>query len=86
VLLTPSGFNKGDLTEAMLLRLTPDGDVVEGDLTPTSEKWMHLEFYKQRPKAPSGVKRLRCENARGVRWYVSNVKNLVDRLSLERPS
>jgi len=51
VLMTPSGFNKGDLTEEMLVRLTPDGNVVEGELTPTSERWMHLEFYKQRPKS-----------------------------------
>ena len=49
--MTPSGYNKGDITEEMLVRLTPDGEVVEGDLTPTSEKWMHLEFYKQRPKS-----------------------------------
>lgn len=51
VLLTPSGFNKGDVTEEMLVRLNRDGEMVEGDLTPTSEKWMHLEFYKQRPKS-----------------------------------
>ena len=51
VLMTPSGFNKGDVTEDMLVRLSPDGEVVAGDLAPTSEKWMHLEFYKQRPKS-----------------------------------
>lgn len=51
VLMTPSGYNKGDVTADMLVRLDLDGNVVGGDLPPTSEKFMHLEFYKQRPKA-----------------------------------
>jgi len=51
VLMTPSGYNKGDVTVEMLMRLDMDGNVVEGEFTPTSEKFMHLEFYKQRPKA-----------------------------------
>jgi len=51
ILMTPSGFNKADVTPDMLVRLKDDGSVVEGDLAPTSEKWMHLEFYKQRPKS-----------------------------------
>lgn len=51
VLMTPSGYNKGDITAEMLVRLDLEGNVVEGDMAPTSEKFMHLEFYKQRPKA-----------------------------------
>ncbi|WP_162652928.1 class II aldolase/adducin family protein [Lentilitoribacter sp. Alg239-R112] len=51
VLMTPSGFNKGDITEDMLVRLDLDANVIEGDYGPTSEKYMHLEFYRQRPKA-----------------------------------
>ncbi len=51
VLMTPSNFNKGDITSEMLVRLSYDGKVIEGDLKPTSEKWMHLEMYKQRPKS-----------------------------------
>ena len=51
VLMTPSGVNKGDVREDMLVRLNLKGEVVEGDRTPTSEKWMHIEFYKQRPKS-----------------------------------
>ena len=51
VLMTPSGYNKGDITEDMLVRLDLDANVLEGDMAPTSEKYMHLEFYKQRSKA-----------------------------------
>ena len=51
VLMTPSGYNKGDVTAEMLVRIDLDGNVVEGDFPATSEKFMHLEFYKQRPKA-----------------------------------
>ncbi|MEP3279916.1 MAG: class II aldolase/adducin family protein [Stappiaceae bacterium] len=51
ILMTPSGYNKGDVTVDMLVRLDLDGNIVEGDLPPTSEKNMHLEFYRQRTKA-----------------------------------
>ncbi|MEM7444688.1 MAG: class II aldolase/adducin family protein [Pseudomonadota bacterium] len=51
VLMTPSGYNKADITEDMLVRLDMEGNVVEGDYPPTSEKFMHLEFYNQRPGA-----------------------------------
>ena len=51
VWMTPSNVNKGEVTEAMLVRLDLDGNVVEGERPPTSERWMHLEFYRQRPGA-----------------------------------
>ena len=49
VLVTPSGMNKGELEPEMLVRLSPDGKVLEGVLEPTSERFMHLELYRQRP-------------------------------------
>jgi L-fuculose-phosphate aldolase len=49
ILMTPSGMNKGEIEPEMLVRLSLDGKVVEGELEPTSEKFMHLEFYRQRP-------------------------------------
>ena len=51
ILMTPSGYSKGDISAEMLVRLDLDGNVVSGDLPATSEKTMHLEFYQQRPKA-----------------------------------
>ena len=51
VLMTPSGFNKGDVTEDMLSNLDLDGNVLSGEYAPTSEKYMHLEFYRQRSQA-----------------------------------
>ena len=54
VLVTPSGFNKGDVSADMLVRIGMDGEVLEGSLAPTSEKFMHLEMYKQR-KGVNGV-------------------------------
>lgn len=54
VLVTPSGFNKGDVTADMLVRINMEGEVLEGSFPPTSEKFMHLEMYKQR-KGINGV-------------------------------
>src|SRR5258708_20522022 len=49
ILVTPSGTNKGEIEPEMLVRLSLDGKVLEGDLEPTSEKFMHLLFYRRRP-------------------------------------
>ena len=51
IFMTPSGFNKGDISEDMLVELDIEGNVISGDLKPTSEKHMHLGFYKKRSKA-----------------------------------
>lgn len=47
--MTPTGVNKGDVTEDMLVCLDIEGNIVAGDREPTSERWMHLEAYRQRP-------------------------------------
>jgi L-fuculose-phosphate aldolase len=49
ILMTPSGVNKGEIEPEMLVRLDLDAKILEGELEPTSEKFMHLEFYRQRP-------------------------------------
>ena len=46
---TPSDLNKGQVTADVLVRIDFDGNVLEGERRPTSERFMHLEFYKQRP-------------------------------------
>ena len=48
LLVTPTGFNKADVTVGSLVRINMNGDVLEGNLKPTSERFMHLEMYKQR--------------------------------------
>ena len=47
-LITPTGVNKGDMTEDMLLTVDEQGQVLSGDLKPTSEMKMHLAVYRQR--------------------------------------
>ena len=49
ILVTPTGVNKGEIEPEMLVRLDLDAKILEGELEPTSEKFMHLEFYRQRP-------------------------------------
>jgi len=49
ILMTPSGMNKGEIEPEMLVRLNLEGRVLEGEFEPTSERLMHLEFYRQRP-------------------------------------
>ena len=48
ILMTPSGVNKGEVEPEMLVRLSLDAEVLEGDREPTSEKFMHLQFYRER--------------------------------------
>ena len=48
-LITPTGVNKGDLDADMLLTVDEQGEVLSGDLKPTSEMKMHLAVYRQRP-------------------------------------
>jgi L-fuculose-phosphate aldolase len=49
ILMTPSGVNKGEVEPEMLVRLSLDAKVLEGNREPTSEKFMHLQFYRERP-------------------------------------
>lgn len=46
---TPTGVSKGFMTEDMLIRLTPDGEVVEGAYRVSSEIAMHLAVYRENP-------------------------------------
>lgn len=55
LLVTPSGFAKGDLSAAQLLTVTPNGEslppshAAQVGLRPSSELSLHLEAYRQRP-------------------------------------
>ncbi len=46
---TPANLNKGEVSEDVLVRVDFEGRVIEGERSPTSERFMHLEFYRQRP-------------------------------------
>ena len=48
VIITTSGSANGFLEEDFVL-IDFDGNVVEGNKKPSSEKMLHLEFYKKRP-------------------------------------
>lgn len=49
ILITSSGSANGYLTEDELVLMDFDGNLVEGNKKPSSEKMLHAEFYKQRP-------------------------------------
>jgi L-fuculose-phosphate aldolase len=48
-LITPTGVSKGSLTPEMIIKVDGEGNVIEGEYTPTSELKMHLLVYQERP-------------------------------------
>lgn len=48
ILITPSGFCKGDLTEKDLIICDKEGKKIEGRHKPSSEIRIHIEAYRQR--------------------------------------
>lgn len=46
---TPTGVSKGFMTENMLVRLTPEGEILEGSRKVSSEIAMHLAVYRKNP-------------------------------------
>lgn len=52
---TPSGNSKELLTEGRIICVDPEGKLIEGELTPTSETPMHTAIYKLRPDVNSVV-------------------------------
>jgi L-ribulose-5-phosphate 4-epimerase len=49
VAIKPSGVRYEDLTAASMVVVDPDGAVVEGDLSPSSDTLSHLYVYRHRP-------------------------------------
>ncbi|QOT00227.1 class II aldolase/adducin family protein [Brevibacterium sp. JNUCC-42] len=47
--ITPTGVSKGALQPDMLVKVNLLGEVLEGELRPTSEMKMHLKVYEMRP-------------------------------------
>jgi len=48
IFITPSGLCKGYLKTSDILRVDLEGNVVQGDLKPTSETFMHTAIYRSR--------------------------------------
>ena len=46
---TPTGVSKGFMTPDMLVKLDLEGNVLEGNLKPSSEIKMHIRVYKENP-------------------------------------
>ncbi len=53
IIITSSGSTSGYLTEGDLSIIDFNGNVIEGNPKPSSEKALHTEFYKQRPDIES---------------------------------
>ena len=49
ILITSSGSSNGYLPEDELVLIDFNGNLVDGNKKPSSEKMLHVEFYKQRP-------------------------------------
>ncbi len=49
ILITSSGSANGYLSDDELVLIDFDGNLLEGEKKPSSEKMLHVEFYKQRP-------------------------------------
>lgn len=50
IIITASGSANGFLEENDFSVIDFDGKVLEGNSKPSSEKFLHIEFYKQRPE------------------------------------
>lgn len=49
ILITSSGSANGYLSEDEIVLMDFEGNLIEGTKKPSSEKMLHIEFYKQRP-------------------------------------
>lgn len=49
ILITSSGSSNEYLEDKELVLMDFDGNLIEGDIKPSSEKFLHIEYYKQRP-------------------------------------
>lgn len=48
ILITPTGVSKGFMREEELIIINFQGELVEGERKPSSERFMHLAIYKER--------------------------------------
>jgi len=48
--ITPTFVSKGDMTPDMMLKLSPDGEILCGERKRSSETGMHLRIYAENPE------------------------------------
>ncbi len=48
ILITSSGSSHGDLCDDEIIKIDMQGNIIEGDKKPSSEKYMHINIYKKR--------------------------------------
>ncbi|MGN0582646.1 MAG: L-ribulose-5-phosphate 4-epimerase [Oscillospiraceae bacterium] len=65
VLIKPSGVEYDELTPDKLVALDLDGNIIEGDLNPSSDTKTHIELYKKYPEI-GGIVHTHSTNA--VAW------------------
>jgi L-fuculose-phosphate aldolase len=52
---TPTGVSKGFMTPDMMVKMDLSGNILEGELQPSSEIKMHLRVYQENPEAKAVV-------------------------------
>lgn len=55
ILVTPTMVSKGGMTPDMILKLSLDGTIIEGNRKPSTEVAMHLCLYRENPKINAAV-------------------------------
>lgn len=55
VLATPTGVSKGFMTPDMIVKVNREGEQIEGHLKPSSEMFVHLMIYEERPDVKAVV-------------------------------
>jgi L-fuculose-phosphate aldolase len=55
ILITPTGVSKGFMNPEMLVKVDLKGNILEGELKPSSEIKMHLRVYREKPEIKAVV-------------------------------
>ncbi|MGI6730412.1 MAG: class II aldolase/adducin family protein [Anaerovoracaceae bacterium] len=55
IICTPTGVSKGFMTPEMLVKINISGEVIQGELKPSSEIKMHLRVYQENDEARAVV-------------------------------
>lgn len=55
VITTPTGVSKGFMQPEMLVEVSLDGELIAGQMSPSSELMMHLRVYRERPDVQAVV-------------------------------
>lgn len=55
IITTPTGVSKGFMTPDMMVKVNLNGDILSGNLKPSSELKMHLRVYQENPNVKAVV-------------------------------